>query len=617
MEVNRYPWWKNGLVIGLLIIGILYALPNFYGQAPSLQIEGRDGVDLTEVQVEEIKQVLIDSGIDIRLVRYDDFGLSLGFFDSEQQHEAQSILTEAFDNSFVVALHRLPLTPDWLRGIGATPINLGLDLRGGVRFLLEVDFTDAYSKREEAFSPQISQMLRDDRIRYRGVTVTPEQGIRILFTDVNERAKAIELLQPEFNDLIFTPNDEGNSYILTARLNESLRSEIDSYTIEQSMTTLRNRVNELGVAETVVQRQGSSRISVELPGVEDTTRAKELIGKTATLEFYLQDSQNSPAGPTPAGSKRVLDNNGQPVLFIDDIVLSGDQIVHAQAGRDQQNNLPAVFIRVGGNVNTFNEVTGRNVGRLMGTVYIETDFVDREVNGEIIRVPQREEVVINVATIQQALGNSFQITGIGSMQEAQNLALLLRSGALPAALDYVEERTIGPSLGAENVEMGMRSLLIGLALVIVFMTAYYGVFGIIANICLLANLFLLVALLSSLGAVLTLPGIAGIVLTLGMAVDANVLIFERIREEIRKGAPYQTAIHRGYDKALVTILDANLTTFVVALVLFSIGSGPIKGFAVTLSFGLVTSVFTAVMVSRACVNALYGSKRLKRLPIGI
>lgn len=621
MLLNRYPAWKNALIIFVLVFGFIYALPNFFGDDPAVQVSSdkQHQVDLSAQ--DRIKTTLTQAGLPHELEHVGG-SILVRFKNTNQQLQAKDIISAALGSDYIVALNLSPSAPPFFKEFSATPMKLGLDLRGGVHFLLQVDVSAAMKRHLDGIVEGIKTRLREERIHYRNVSLSGE-SIDLRFDSDNDRQEAMDALHREFPGLTLTAQkaaDNANLFIVTAMMNPAEKKTIYDYAMEQSINTLRNRVNELGVAEAVVQRQGQDRIVVELPGVQDTAYAKEILGTTASLEFHMVNYDNDPNQyvntRAPAGTVLYNDRNGRPHLFDRRVVLSGENIVGAQSGFDEMGK-PAVFIQLGGDVRQFSRITGENVGKGMGTVYVETKYTTQEVNGEKIRVPETHYEVISVATINQRLGSRFQITNMESATEAKNLALLLRAGALPAPIDIVEERIIGPSMGEENIKKGMISLVVGLSLIMLFMSVYYNVFGIIANLGLVLNLIMLLAALSIIGATLTMPSIAAIVLTLGMAVDANVLIFERIREEMHMGHTVQASIHAGYDRAFVTILDANVTTFIAALALFSIGSGPIKGFALALIIGLGTSVFTAVAVTRLVVNFAYGNRPLKKLPIGI
>ena len=619
--MNRYPAWKYILIVILVVIGIIYALPNLYGDDPALQITSSRGAEIsevTELQVEialdeaNIKPVNIELGINNLLVR---------LADEETQLRAQDVVKKSLGRSYVVALNLAPSTPGWLRSLGAEPMFLGLDLRGGVHFLMEVDMEAAISKAEERFISDFRTSLRENKIRYKTISKHTEGGILIRFRDANEKLNGIKLIEDEFRDLeVIDVDAEPGEYQLLTKLSETASNETRKNALQQNITTLRKRVNELGVAEPVIQQQGNQRVVVQLPGVQDTARAKEILGATATLEFRLVDDtgsvQDALDGRVPVGSKLYYERNGQPILLEKQIILTGDHIIHAASGFDQVSGGPDVTITLDGKgAQRMAHGTRENVGKRMGVVFIETKTETVDVDGESVKKKETIEEVINAATIQEQLGKRFHITGLSSTREARNLALLLRAGALAAPIEIIEERTVGPSLGKDNISQGFYSVMIGFLLVLSFMAVYYKLFGLIADLALGLNLVLLIALLSMLQATLTLPGIAGIVLTVGMAVDANVLIFERIREELRNRNSPHASIHAGYDKAFSTIADANITTLIAALVLFSFGTGPIKGFAVTLSLGIICSMFTAIMVSRAMVNLIYGKRKIITLSI--
>ncbi len=616
--MNRYPLWKYLLLLAALAVGIVYALPNLYGEDPALQISTTRGLMGEHVR-KEVEQALKEAGLPFRSVALEGERILVRLPDTETQLRARDLLGRRLGERYVVALHLAPATPAWLRAIGALPMYLGLDLRGGVHFLMEVDMEAAVRQALERYVDELRALLRSEKVRY--LTIAREgETVKLRFRSPEARERAIRLIRKEFPRLLLEPRD-GEGHPLVARLSEEEVREIRKLALEQNITTLRNRVNELGVAEPVIQQQGQDRIVVQLPGVQDTARAKEILGATATLEFRQVDEEHDPleavrTGRVPPGSRLYRERDGKPILLKKRVIVTGDHIINAASGIDQRDGSPMVSITLdsaGGKI--MHRFTKENVGRLMAVVYIENKVETRVVDGKPQKVRRRVEEVINVARIREPFGKRFQITGLDSTREARNLALLLRAGALAAPIEIVEERTVGPSLGRENVEQGKRSVIVGFVLVLVFMAVYYRAFGLIADVALFVNLVLIVAILSMLQATLTLPGIAGIVLTVGMAVDANVLIFERIREELRAGNTPQAAIQAGYEKAFSTIADANVTTLIAAVVLFSLGTGPIKGFAVTLSIGILTSMFTAIMGTRALVNLLFGGRRLKSLPI--
>lgn len=615
--INQYPLWKYLLILAVMVTGIIYALPNLYGEDPAVQISSTKSV-VTDATVQTVEETLRKADLAHRPAELGAGQLLVRFLDADSQLKAVDLLKDALGPSYVVALNLAPATPAWLRSLNALPMYLGLDLRGGVHFLMEVDIDAAVRQAEERYVGELRSLLRNEKVRY--VTIGREnKGIDLKFRDAAERERARELLRDQMQGLVVSEREEGGEYYLRAVLSEQEKLTIRRFAIQQNVTTLRNRVNELGVAEPVIQQQGESRVVVELPGVQDTARAKEILGATATLEFRLVDETPAAAAATgraPAGTRLYRTREGEPVLLQNRVMLTGDYITDASSGIDQQTGGSAVFITLDGKgASLFSDATKDNVGRLMAVVFIETKSETRTVGGEQVKKRTTTEEVINIARIQSQLSKRFQITGLDNPQEARNLALLLRAGALAAPLDIIEERTVGPSLGRENIEQGRDATIIGLILITAFMALYYRMFGLIANLALVLNLVIIVAVLSMLQATLTLPGVAGIALTLGMAVDANVLIFERIREELRNGNSPQASIHAGYERAFTTIADSNLTTLIAALVLFIFGTGPIKGFAVTLSIGILTSMFTAIMGTRAVVNLIYGGRRVKGLAI--
>ncbi|MBS0287276.1 MAG: protein translocase subunit SecD [Proteobacteria bacterium] len=619
--LNKYPTWKYLLLLCILTVGLIYAAPNMFGEDLAVQVLPSAGYNLTATTQETIKQALSQENIHYKKIQAEDNALLIRFSDPHDQIKAKEVISAKLGENYIVALNLAPKTPAWLSFLGAKPMKLGLDLRGGVHFLMEVDVDTAVDRRIESEFSDIRNTLRDDKIRYRQFAKTTDSGIIINFDDKETLKKAEESIKGRSRDFDVTVNEEEGKYQLFLRLKQNVIQDIKNSTIEQTMTTLRNRVNELGVAEAVVQRQGVNHIVVELPGIQDTARAKDILGKTATLEFHLharEQSTNAQPGSTPPpGTKWYYERDGKPYLLYKREILTGESITGAMVGSDDRTGRPAVVVRVGGaGLSMFKKTTLENIGELLGVVYIETKTDQEVVNGQVVKKNKKNELLISIATIQSALGSQFQITGL-SVAEAQDLALLLRAGALPAAMTIVEERTVGPSLGQENIRLGIISIEVGLGLVVLAMLVYYSVFGIIANLALMINVVLLIAILSLVGATLTLPGMAGIVLTVGMAVDANVLIFERIREELRNGMSAQAAIHGGFEHALATIIDANLTTLIVGIILFSIGTGPVKGFAVTLCIGILTSMLTATTGTRAIVNLIYGGRHVKRLRVGI
>jgi preprotein translocase subunit SecD len=617
--MNRYPLWKYILITVIVVVGLFYALPNIYGKDPALQISPLRAAVVNDVTVMQVEAALDAAGINYFPVVQDNANLVVRFSNEDIQLQAQSIVSDALGEGYVVALNLAPATPGWLRQLGAEPMFLGLDLRGGVHFLMEVDMQAAVKKTEERYVSDIRTLLRENRIRYKTITQQSSGGIQIRFRDAQQRSEGSDQIDKNYTDLQLQPLDaEGDEYPLEIKLLESAVAETQRFALQQNITTLRKRVNELGVAEPVIQQQGQNRIVVQLPGIQDTARAKDILGATATLEFRMVDEGNSVAdaldGRVPAGSRLYTDRQGESYLIKKQIMLTGDYIIDAASGIDPTTGGPDVTITLDGKgAKLFSDRTRDEVGKLMATIFIENKIETQEVDGELVKQKKTIEEVINTAVIREQLGKRFHITGLDSTSEARNLSLLLRAGALAAPIEIVEERTVGPSLGQDNIDRGFLSVVIGFALVLIFMLGYYKVFGLAANIALMLNLILIVALLSMLQATLTLPGIAGIVLTIGMAVDANVLIFQRIREEVKNGNSPQNSIHSGYEKAFSTIADANITTLIAALVLFSFGTGPVKGFAVTLSLGIVCSMFTAIMVTRAIINSIYGGKKLQKL----
>ena len=617
---NRYPLWKHLLIAAVLVAGVVFALPNVFGEDPAVQISGERGVAIDSTLAARVAGALEVGGIPARTVSLEGGRLLARFGDTETQLRAQDLLRADLGPGYVIALNLAPATPGWLAAAGLLPMYLGLDLRGGVHFLMEVDMPAAVSQAEERYAGDVRTLLREGRVRYRSVAREPGGGILVRLRTEEAREEAERRIGREFPDLAVSEQDIGDDFRLHLALREEAARATREFALQQNVTTLRNRVNELGVAEPVIQRQGDRRIVVQLPGVQDTARAKDILGATATLEFRMVDDEHSVpdavAGRAPAGSRLYFERNGRPVLLHRQLMLTGDSIIDAASGIDQQNGSPAVFITLDGKgARIFSERTKDKIGRSMAVVFIENKTEIRRVDGEDLRTRRTIEEVINIAVIRDRLGKRFQITGLDSTAEARDLALLLRAGALAAPIDIIEERTVGPSLGQDNIDQGLRSVILGFILVLAFMAFWYRGFGLVANLALAANLILIVAVLSMLQATLTLPGIAGIVLTVGMAVDANVLIFERIREEIRNGNTPQSSIHSGYQKAFSTILDANVTTLIAAVVLFGFGTGPIKGFAITLSIGIVTSMFTAIMGTRAVVGLAWGGRRVSALSI--
>jgi preprotein translocase subunit SecD len=604
------------MVLFIVAVGALYATPNLYGEDPAVQISGLRGIETNAATLDVVKSHLDEKKISYLSLVMENDQILARFNDTEQQLRARDLLDDNIGDEYSVALNLTPATPSWLASIGGTPMKLGLDLSGGVSFLMEVNMQEAIVKVQKSLVDDFRTGLRGEKIRYRSVKEVND-AISIQFRNAEDLASAESYLEKQNRDVVFVSDED--SLTLSAKMTEQKLKETREYALQQNITIIRNRVNELGVAEPLVQRQGQKHIVIELPGVQDTAKAKEILSATATIEFRLVDTEGDLGaalnGRVPGSSELLKERNGQPVLLKKRVMLTGDHIVDAGSSFDEYSR-PQVNITLdsaGGN--KMSSSTKSNIGKPMATVFIEfkpTDRVDAEGN----TIFEKVEEVISVATIQARLGKTFRITGAGSQSEAHNLALLLRAGALVAPIQIVEERTVGPTLGAENVRLGFQAIMLGFGLVFIFMLIYYRAFGVVANLALGANLVLIIGIMSLIpGATLSLPGMAGIVLTVGMAVDANVLIFERIREEIREGKSIQQSIHQGYDAAFSTIIDANITTLIAALILFAIGTGPVKGFAITLSIGIITSMFTAVIGTRTIVNAVWGGKRLDKLSI--
>ena len=610
--MNRYPLWKYLLIVAVAVVGLLYALPNLFPEDPSLQISPATHQALTTADQERVLAVIKEKSLNYKSSSFNPEMIMVRFNDTETQLAAFDYVKSSLGSSYVVALNLAPATPGWLRSINAKPMYLGLDLRGGVHFLLEVDMKAAVDKALERSRTDFRNELMGEKIRSRGIRRDGD-SITLKFTTAEERQRAMDVLKNAFRtEFQFDEETRDDSAYIIAKLKKKHLIELKKFALKQNITALRKRVNELGVAEPIIQQQGLERIVVQLPGGQDTARAKKILGATATLEFRMVDEQGDPyaaqaSGRIPPKDKLFKERNGNPILLKRRVMLTGEYITGAASGIDSQTGTPSVNITLDGKgARMFSKATGANIKKLMAVVFIETKPDGSKV-----------EEVINVARIQDQLSRRFQITGLDNPREARDLALLLRAGALAAPMYFIEERTVGPSLGKANIEKGFMSVAIGFVLVMLFMAAYYRLFGLVANVALAMNLVLIVAVLSMLQATLTLPGIAGIVLTVGMAVDANVLIFERIREELRLGNSPQNSIAAGYEQAFSTILDANITTLIAALVLFTFGTGPIKGFAVTLSIGIASSMFTAIVVTRGIINLIYGRKaRLESLSIG-
>ncbi len=617
--LNRYPLWKNLVILLALVIGTIYALPNLYGSDPALQISATRTTTVDSSTLAQIRSLLESKNIPLRSIVLDDTGLLVRFENVEDQLKASDLIHNLLGNDYTIALNLAPAAPAWLESINALPMYLGLDLRGGLHFLMEVDTETVIRQAYERYINDLRGLLRSKKIRY--LTIRQQgDSIVLKFRKAELRDKASSAIHSEYRDLQLREEEEGDAYLIHATLSEVALRDIKKAALQQNITTLRNRVNELGVAEPVIQQQGDNRIVVQLPGIQDSAKAKRILSATATLEFRLVDVEGSVsealAGKVPPGSRLYKERNGNPVLLKKRVIITGDRITNATSGFDQQSGSPAVFINLdGAGARIMASTTKKNLKKPMAVVFIEHKNETKVINGKKVNVTRKVEEVINIATIQGVFSKRFQITGLDSVNEARDLALLLRAGALAAPIRIVEERTIGPSLGKDNIEQGTRSVIMGMLLVIVFMGLWYRGFGLVANVALVANLILIMAILSMLQATLTLPGIAGIVLTVGMAVDANVLIFERIREELRNGNTPQSSINAGYEKALSTIADANITTLIAAVVLYIFGTGPIKGFAITLSIGIVTSMFTAIMGTRALINLFVGGRKIKSLSI--
>ena len=615
--LNRYPLWKNLMVIFLVAIGILYALPNLYGEDPAVQISGTRGQEANSSVLSEVQTVLKENNLATKSIVLENGSILVRFNNTDNQLLAKDKITEKLGNNYSIALNLAPATPKWLSSIGGNPMKWGLDLRGGVRFLMEVDMNSALTKRQEQLQDSLRTELRKEKYQYSAIKSAENFSTIVSLVNPEQLSDVQRYLRKQHPTLDIRAISDNT---LSLALSDAALNEARESAIEQNLSILRKRVTELGVAEAVIQRQGAERIVVELPGVQDTARAKEILGATATLEFRLVNGnanlEAAARGMVTSDSEVKYDRNNRPIVLYKRAVLGGEHITNASSGVDQNTSRPQVSVTLdseGGEI--MSQTTRATIQKPMATLYVEyKDSGKKDENGKTIL--QKHEEVINVATIQGRFGSQFQITGIDSPAEAQNLAVLLRSGALIAPIQIVEERTIGPSLGAQNVEQGLQASFWGLMIVVAFMVIYYRKFGLIANVALIANIVLLVGLMSLLpGATLTMPGIAGIVLAVGMSVDANVLIFERIKEEIRNGRPVQQAISEGYSGAFSSIFDANLTTILTAVALYAVGTGPIKGFAITLSLGIAISMFTAITGTRAIVNFLYGGKRIDKLSI--
>ncbi len=613
--LNKYPAWKNILILVVVVLGLVYSAPNLYPDDEALQISN-ENLNLNASDVAVITTALEAAEIDYFGENLTDQGLMLRFEGVDEQLRAKTVIEEALTDDFIVALNLAPTTPPWMQAIGAGKMNLGLDLQGGVHFLMEVDMDDALERRMEDNISNVRSILREERIRTRGIDLVSNTHLAVRFASSEDRSAARSILTDNFTDLQFQNSESQGNFVLDMRLTPDMVLQIQRETLQANRTTLLNRVDALGVAEPTVQQQGSDRIVVELPGVQDPAQAIRILQRIATLEFHLEAEPGA-----PRSSYETFEFEGALIDVDNDVILQGDRISSVRSTLDQ-NGLPQVQINLdaqGGN--QINRVTRENVGRNMDILLIETrsrtnTYLDED--GQEVEETEfyEDERLISHATIRTALPRTFVITGL-TAREANDLSLLISSGSLAAPMTIVEQSVIGPSMGQENLQAGIRGVQVAALLVVLFMLAYYRVFGLAANVALIMNILLIFAVMSSiLPATLTLPGIVGIVLTVGMAVDANVLIFSRIREELSDGAPPQRAIDAGYDRAFSTILDANLTTFLVAVVLFTIGTGPVKGFAVTLMIGIITSMFTAIVGTRALVNLIYGGRKVQKLSIG-
>ncbi len=626
--LNQTIWWKYLLIALVLAVGLFYALPNVFGNDPGVQIRGARGLALDNSTLERVEGVLAGAELAAKSIVRDADGIKIRFHDSEDQLIARDLIEEDLGNGYTIALTLLSGAPTWLTNSGANPMYLGLDLRGGVHFLLEVDMENAITRARERYAGDIKSALREGKLRYRSVRPNSAGDIEITLRDAAQIESVRDLVEQRLPELQVQP-DALLDNVVVVRMGDDHVKEIKEFAVEQNMTALRNRIDQLGVAEPIVQRQGDDRLVIQLPGVQDTARAKRILGRAATLEMRMVDEQHTAeavdSGQAPPGSRIYQFRDDRRILLFKQVIYSGENIIDAAASLDTQTGSPIVSITLdapGARINQ--RITGDNVGNRMAVVYLETTSttkkdadgnIVRDVNGQAQRVNSKIEEVLTAPVIRDQLGKRFQIEGLDSVAEARDLALMLRSGALAAPVEIVEERTVGPSLGKANISQGFTSVLAGFLMVLVFMLVYYRIFGMAATFALTLNLALMVAVLSFFQATLTLPGVAGIVLTVGMAVDANVLIFERIREEMRNGNSPQASIHLGYDRALSTIVDANITTLIAAIVLFNFGTGPIKGFAVTLSIGIITSMFTAIMVTRALINWYYGGRTVRALSI--
>lgn len=619
--MNRNPTWKYLLLLVIVAFGVIYATPNLYQAEPGVQIIGVRDAAVDATTLGRVTRALEESNIEVKAISLKDEAIRARLMSEDDQGRAQTVLRAALGSSYPVALADMQTTPEWLRSLGGAPMFLGLDLRGGVHFLLQVDMDAAEKKSRDNYFDDLRTLFRSNKLYNQGMTRNANGAVVVKFKKEEVRDQALNEVNNSYPELQAIDSDTNGSFMLTLQLTDAAVREIRDSALKKNMIALRNRIDQLGVSEPIIQQQGTDRIVIQLPGVRDPSEAKKILGKTATLEIRMVDEENALEsnlrGRVPAGSKRFFYRDKSPILLKKRMLFSGDNIVNAQAGFDSQSGGQIVSITLDAKAATINsDITGKNIGKRMAVVYVEDlteTKLDSDGNEKLVR--KRIEEVITAPVIRDQLGKRFQISGLDEPGEAQELALLLRAGSLAAPVYIVEERTVGPSLGKENIEKGFKSVFYGFIAVLLFMVVYYRVFGGVASFALVLNLVVIVGVLSLLQATLTLPGVAGMVLTVGMAVDANVLIFERIREELKDGAAPQMAIHRGYDNAFSTIIDANLTTLIAALVLFNFGTGPIQGFAITLSIGIATSMVTAIFVSRILVNFIYGKRRLESLSI--
>ena len=634
LRLNQYPLWKYILILVLFILGLIYALPNIFGDSPGLQITVKDGKSIPESSAKTITQALAKANIKIKKIESTEYHSNIIFYNNidstKIQLKAQNILHKTLGNNYIIALYLAPNTPKWLLGLGATPMKYGLDLRGGMYFLLDIDMQTVYNNNLNTYLSEIRPLLIKNNIRYSKINIIPEHGIVMLFRSAKYLTQAQKLFSnlEQFADLTISPKSGKNpadKLTLYANLSAAKKKEQQTFASQQIVETMRHRVDELGVSEASVSREGLDRVVIELPGVQNPAKAKEIISGTASLKLMLVNESaelnNIPIGSKLYHSDEINPNTNKPrsVILYNRAILTGDAISGAISTFDQQNNEPVVQVRLSGNqVSHFSKITGENIGHKMAILLEQTSFSKQKIKNKIVTKTSTTRKVVSIATIRAQLGNVFIIQGVGTMNQAQNLALKIRAGALPAPVQIAQNMTIGPSLGADNIKKGTMSVIIAMLLVMLFMLVYYRLFGLIANIALILNLIFIVAVMSIIpGATLSLPGIAGIVLNVAMAIDSNVLIFERIREELRNKNTSQSAINTGYEKAFATIIDSNLTTLIVAVILYAVGTGPIKGFAVTLIIGIICSMFTAITVTRAIVNWWYGKRNIKTLSIGI